>query len=422
MSSSALSLGSDHPASSEQLGPAPRPLADSAGLAALTRAYMDPDRRKLVWDGLMSRALADPADSAAYLDLSTLLIASGSLKKGLEVQAAAVADQPLYRRPCDGEPTLRILAFTTRGDFTANTPLDFLLEGSRVELISYYIEGPPSPQGAPDHDIAFLAIGESEASAPLLGAIEPALACWPRPVLNGHPSLIAALTRDGVAERLADQPTILCPTVRRIGRETVRQIASGATAVSGIAPDLNFPIIVRPLGTHAGHGMERVSGPTELADYLGRHEASEYYITAFHDYSGSDGLFRKLRIVFIRGQPFISHMAVSDHWMVHYLNAHMDQSEVKRSEEAAMMATFDEDFAIRYAEAFRALSEAYPLDYFGIDCAESGDGRLLIFELDVAMIVHAMDPEDLFPYKKKAMQKLFRAFTGFLHEQAGKVV
>jgi hypothetical protein len=166
--------------------------------------------------------------------------------------------------------------------------------------------------------------------------------------------------------------------------------------------------------------MEKLSEASELAAYLDGQEAVEFYLTAFHDYSGPDGLFRKLRVVFIQGRPFIAHMAVSEHWMVHYLNAYMHESEAKRAEEAAMMATFDEGFANRHAEAFRALCEAYPLDYFGIDCAETSDGRLLVFEADVAMIVHAMDPEDLFPYKKPAMRKLFAAFVSCLHEAADK--
>jgi hypothetical protein len=96
----------------------------------------------------------------------------------------------------------------------------------------------------------------------------------------------------------------------------------------------------------------------------------------------------------------------------------MDQSEAKRAEEAAMMATFDDGFARRHAAAFGDLCAAYPLDYFGIDCAETADGRLLVFEADVAMIVHAMDPEDLFPYKQPAMRKLFDAFVGCLHAAA----
>jgi hypothetical protein len=35
------------------------------------------------------------------------------------------------------------------------------------------------------------------------------------------------------------------------------------------------------------------------------------------------------------------------------------------------------------------------------------------------MIVHAMDPADLYPYKKPAMAKLFAAFVAMLERRAG---
>ena len=62
------------------------------------------------------------------------------------------------------------------------------------------------------------------------------------------------------------------------------------------------------------------------------------------------------------------------------------------------------------------------LPYLGIDCAEMPNGELLIFEADNAMIVHAMDPEEMFPYKKAAMQKVFDAFRAMLeHARASAV-
>ena len=74
------------------------------------------------------------------------------------------------------------------------------------------------------------------------------------------------------------------------------------------------------------------------------------------------------------------------------------------------MRDFDIDFAIRHAPAFNALARKFGLDYFVIDCAEMPDGRLLLFEAQVAMIVHAMDTTGIFSYKQPTMQKLFTAF------------
>ena len=58
------------------------------------------------------------------------------------------------------------------------------------------------------------------------------------------------------------------------------------------------------------------------------------------------------------------------------------------------------------------------LDYSQIDCAELPDGRLLVFEADVAAIIHQMDPPDLFPYKAAHMQRVMAAFGAMLHHQA----
>ena len=122
----------------------------------------------------------------------------------------------------------------------------------------------------------------------------------------------------------------------------------------------------------------------------------------------------------IEGKPFICHMAVSPRWMVHYLNADMLDNPVNRLEEAQFMATFDDSFAPRHAAAFAALHQRLGLDYFGIDSAELPDGRLLVFEVDVAMIVHDMDPPDLFPYKKPQMKKVFDAFQAMVRRRAGR--
>jgi hypothetical protein len=65
-----------------------------------------------------------------------------------------------------------------------------------------------------------------------------------------------------------------------------------------------------------------------------------------------------------------------------------------------------------------ALAKRVGLDYFGIDCGETPEGELLIFEADVAMIVHAMDPPDLFPYKGPQMRKVFEAFRAMLERAA----
>ena len=104
--------------------------------------------------------------------------------------------------------------------------------------------------------------------------------------------------------------------------------------------------------------------------------------------------------------------------MIHYLNAGMAESAEKRAEEAQFMADFESDFAQRHAQAFAEIHQRTGLDYVGIDCGETLDGKLLIFEVDSDMIVHAMDPVDMFPYKQAPMEKLFAAFRALLLKTA----
>lgn len=394
---------------------APLPVAHSLGLALLGRRVFHGDRVTEVWEGLVQRFNADSSDAGALLDLSTLIQMRGEREKGLELQSAAIATCPLYRTIHGSGRGPRVLVFMTPGDFMANTPIDFLLEGSDVELTIRYIDerGLPAPDEVPEHDVAFLAIGQSDDGSAALNRLPADLSAWPRPVLNGHPQRIAALTRDGVAERLAGHPKIVCPATCRVERDALLAVASGGLTLNSLHRDLRFPAIVRPIGSHAGKGLEKVDDVSGLAAYLAEHPQDEFFVGEFFDYSSADGLFRKLRIVFVEGRPFVAHMAVSERWMVHYMNADMGQV-AHRAEEAQMMATFDEGFAARHRDAFAALTESFGLDYYGIDCAETRDGRLVVFEADTGMIVHAMDSDELYPYKRPAVTKIFSAFVDAL--------
>lgn len=403
-------------APSESLSP-PAP-ATSLGLAHLGRVVFEGRRLNEAWEGLASRFRVDPTDFGAVLDLSTLLLMTGDREHGLELQAGALSQQPCYRTVHGSGDRLKILAFAAPGDLMTNTPIDFLLEGSDVELITWFVDGAlPHPSQVPEHDVAFLAISQSDKAESALVALQGAFDAWPRPVINGRPERIAALTRDGVANRFVGHPDVICPPTRRAGRAALQAVGAGAEPLSGLHQGLRYPVIVRPTDSHAGSGLEKLEGPEALAAYLAQRGEDEFFVTSFVDYSGPDGLFRKLRVVFVDGRPFISHMAVSPRWMVHYLNADMGEA-ANRAEEAQMMATFDQGFAVRHGAAFRALNETLGLDYFGIDCAETRDGRLIVFETDVAMIVHAMDSAEAHPYKQPAMAKLFSGFIAALAERA----
>ena len=111
-------------------------------------------------------------------------------------------------------------------------------------------------------------------------------------------------------------------------------------------------------------------------------------------------------------------MAIAERWDIWYLNAGMTASASKRLEEETFMHTFDIGFARRHQTALAALVERVGLEYFMIDCAETDDGSLLIFEADNTAVVHNMDPPGLFPYKSPQMHKIFDAFAAMLERRA----
>jgi hypothetical protein len=112
-------------------------------------------------------------------------------------------------------------------------------------------------------------------------------------------------------------------------------------------------------------------------------------------------------------------MGISSNWMIHYVNAGMYEDAGKREEENAFMEHFD-NFSARHRAALDAIYQRTHLDYLCIDCAETRDGKLLIFEIDHTMVVHAMDPEHLFPYKQVHMEKVKTAFRNLLFRLTNK--
>ncbi|MBC7404853.1 MAG: RimK family alpha-L-glutamate ligase [Cytophaga sp.] len=367
---------------------------------------------------LIARANDYPDDANALMDLATVLMLIGHRDTALSTQMEALQLQPLYSIPAATQAKVKLLALMTDGDLMANTPLEFLVENSDIDLHLLYVgAGVPAVAVIPEHDVLFIAVGEADDKHDLLRDLQEIVQTWPKPVINA-PERIIHLGRDSAYQLLQSENGVEMPTSARIDRHTLERLGRGELEISQLLNGDDFPIIVRPLGSHAGQGLQKIMAVNEMTDYLENNPSAEFYIARFIDYRSQDGQFRKYRIILIDGKPFISHMGISDHWMIHYLNAGMADNVDKRNEEKRFMERFDADFVPRHATAFNAISNKLGLDYVGIDCGETQDGKLLIFEVDSDMIVHAMDPTDLFPYKQIPMQKLFAAFRDLLIKTA----
>jgi hypothetical protein len=395
------------------------PSADRIGFAELTTmAFSGVDLRPLQQE-LMSMIANGTAGAGEGLDLSLISQLLGDKPGGMAIQAEVLAFHQLYRSPCSVEkPKLRVLALAAAMDMGGNTPIEFLLQDSGIELQTLYVvAGVELPSPLPEHDVAIVIASDSEDCREALRKIDRVAAGWPRPLLN-PPKLVGNLDRDKLHRLLDGIEGLDIPATHGVTRAQLSDLAESRLSFTDIARDVHFPMIVRPRGSHAGVGLARINDRNAIGRYLAERPEQEFFVSRFVDYSGDDGLFRKYRVVIVDGRPYACHMAIADRWDIWYLNAGMAFSDSKRQEEADFMRDFDDTFAARHHSALGAMIDRVGLDYFTIDCAENDQGELLIFEADNTAVVHNMDSPEQFPYKPAQMHKIFEAFAAMLSRHA----
>jgi len=352
---------------------------------------------------LMSNTHAATDLSFVCMQMFYVLIVLTQNEFALEMQTKALSLQRVYRLAGPLNPKVRLLVIFGPGNMQDNTPIEFVLDNSDVQMdMLFILAGQELPELIPEHDIAFVAIGESDKNSPILTQLALLAIDWPRPILN-HPDNIKNGARDACYRLLKDVDGLVVPRTVRWHRHD--------------RLDMDFPMTIRPVDTQGGNGLRQVGGLSELDAYLDDFPSPEYYVAQFVDYRSTDGKFRKLRIVLIDAKPYVCHLAISESWMVHYLSAGMEASAEKRSEEALFMETFDDNFAVRYRHQLETIAKRLKLDYVTLDCAELDDGRLLLFEADSRGLIHAFDPIDVYPYKPPIMQKAFDAFRALLSDR-----
>jgi glutathione synthase/RimK-type ligase-like ATP-grasp enzyme len=353
----------------------------------------------------------DAEDRAAWLlDRSLAHALTFHPEEAAALQAEALAIARVFRLHGAGGGA-RLLALMAPGNLMVNAPLDFLTQATSLQLdLAFTTVDGTLPAALPEHDVAIVAASESAPAA--LAGLAPQLAGWGRPVLN-NPAAVGLLSRDWLAQALAGAPGITVAPAVRVTRAALRR-----QGVDMLLPGGRFPVLLRPLHSHGGEGLSKLDSVDDLALFLLMTDGDAFYLTQYIDYRGAEGWFRKSRIAFVDRVPHLCHMAASEHWMVHYVNAGMAESAAKRDAEAAAMAGFDTDFAVRHRVALAAICDAIGLEYFSIDCGEAPDGTLLVFEADVAAIIHSMDDPAVYPYKAAPMQRCYNAFAAMIERRA----
>jgi len=407
-----------YPKSHEPIAVARAACADRTGMAKLAKLAFDGADLRPMLRELIAKLHAGTAEAGEGLDLSLIAQLLGDKQTGLAIQHEVLKSHQLFRLPCATKtPRLRVLALAAETDMGSNMPIEFLLERSDVELmVLYVLPEVELPVPLPDHDVAIVIASDSDDCREALRRIDLMAPSWPSPLLN-PPKRVFNLDRDKLHLLLKGVEGLEIPATVAVSREKLSLVSKGAETIDRIESDLGFPLIVRPRGSHAGVGLAKIDDTAALSGYLREREEREFFVSRFVDYSSADGQFRKYRIVFIDGQPFACHMAIARRWDIWYLNAGMSDSPLKRLEEETFMRAFDVGFGRRHCSALSQVVERLGLDYLTIDCAETKNGSLLIFEADNTAVVHNMDMPQVFPYKPPQMHKIFDAFVAMLNDR-----
>ncbi|MGA9865206.1 MAG: tetratricopeptide repeat protein [Acetobacteraceae bacterium] len=296
------------------------------------------------------------------------------------------------------------------GADATNVPLAYLLPRETCTLIKWFIEYAPPGQAStlPAYDFVFNGIGDADFAAAAAVPMARFLADCRRPFLN-HPARIARTGRGDQGNLYAALAAVAVPRVLRLapGEDVARAMRS-----AGLEP----PVIVRPIGSHGGEDARLITSWADLEEGAGLHQGA--YVTEFVDSRGADGLFRKYRAIFVDRAPYPYHLAVSHQWLVHYWTADMPATAAYREEEQRFLEDPEAAIGIPAMRALTAIGARLDLDYAGIDFAILPDGRLLVFEANATMLVHAEESE-MFAYKNPAARRIRDAFEAMLDRLPG---
>src|SRR6185312_13185972 len=203
-----------------------------------------------------------------------------------EHQRRALAHQRTFAHQAPNEQR-RLLVLCTPGDWQANIPVDFLFDRRTTSFCKLFLidDAQVGQEALPPYDVVLNAIAESDEAVEALRLARAFLDSQQKPSLNA-PERVLGVGRRRLGETLA---RVDC-TVAAVAQVDAKSLAGGESP-------FDFPVIARPVGSHAGHDLARLSSAAELREYATRVGAPAYFVSPFIDYVSGDGNYRKYRVV-----------------------------------------------------------------------------------------------------------------------------
>jgi len=352
----------------------------------------------------------DPNDAESFYWIGGISQALGDLAAAQAAYASGARISPLIRRQAvKSPPDFRVLALYA--PFAGNTPAEFLFKDAAYDTDTLALLAASEIDAAAlgDVDIVVNLISDADQAAAELPIAAALAAQLGKPVIN-DPAKIAGTTRDAVANLLPDIEGCRIPGILRLDAGADASVA----ALKALVP-FPFPLLARPAGTHGGDDFEKIETIEALSDFL-RPRDGDHYLIEYVDYGSADDYYRKYRFIFVDDQILPYHLAIGRDWKLHHDSTDMGDHEWMQREEAAFLENPGAVFDAGHMSSLRAIRERIALDYFGIDCGLDRDGRLVVFEVNASMLVHA--DNGAFSYKDPYVRAIKAAFDAMLQRRA----
>lgn len=366
--------------------------------------------------GALASAQVQAGDLDAVLADQLALILDGSHRSGearaLRNEFARRAGIQRSGRATDAQATVLLLGGVGGG----HVPIRYLVDPRRFAALSVSLlspDQPDAPLGRIDMetlgqvDVVFNTLGDVDHDDGQIAAASTVCDSLGKPVLN-PPGAIRRTGRDRAPELFADIPGLVTPAAWRASPDDLASLAVAA------------PLLVRPAGDHGGENLVLLRDDADKRAYLSNGPGERLLLTAFHDFRSTDGLWRKYRFIFVDRRVHPYHLAIAEHWLVHYWRADMGRSDWKRAEEERFLADWRGVFGAQAAAAVEEAARRLDLDYGGMDCALTDDGRVILFEANACVLVHLDEPAARFAYKHQYVPPIREAFSRMLLERANK--
>jgi glutathione synthase/RimK-type ligase-like ATP-grasp enzyme len=353
----------------------------------------EPGAACLHYQGALARhgecAEAHQGMARALRDLGEVAAAEPHWRRGF-------ADHAVGRRQYRGNGAgfeVLYLAAARGGNVRLRPWMDDRVFAVTVVYADFYDAAMPLPA----HRLVVNAIGDADLSPDALANAEALLRASNVPVIN-PPAKVRETGRAVLARRCAGIEGLAVPQVAMVSRAAMRA-----------ENDFCFPLLLRSPGFHTGQHFVRVENRAEVAAAVALLPGADLFAMEYLDARGADGMARKYRVMFINGQMYPWHLAISADWKVHYYTAAMAENAVFREEERRFLENMPAVLGARAMAALGALQRLLGLDYAGVDFGLAGDGSVLLFEANATMVINAPGPEAIWDYRRNAVATAQRA-------------